>query len=603
MISAAAWILARLRARFRCALALSLAFRALNLVLLAPLAAAILAFGLRRWGRASVGNFEIAAFLLSPAGLAALLGTGAISLATLYLEISGLLRLLADDHLHWWQSFKSSTWTFHRLVHLGLRQLAAYLLLAAPFLAVIGLIYWVFWSGRDLNGLIILKPREFWWGAALAALVAAIYGLLALRMFFRWLYSVPILAFEPGVTVPRALRASVERSRGLVWRSAGVFAAWAVAQSCLAAIVLASTRWLSLAILGRDFSSLTTTVVAAAVVLAASTLMAALVNVLANVSLAVVVLSLYRQVAPEGALVQRSGESGPVRRTLVGWKLGAALLVATVSMVAVSLLGIANLKLSDHVEITAHRAGAAGAPENTIAALRKAIADRADWAEIDVQLTADKALVVMHDIDLARVGGGNRPVGEVTLAEIQALDVGSIIGPEFAGEQIPTLAELLAAAGDAIRLNVELKPHGKSDALELTRRVIDELRRAQIVDRCRLCSQSYESLQLAREIEPGLEVGYIAATAVGELTKLDINFLMVKSSLATRSLVERAQLGQIAVHAWTVNDPSLVAPLLDVGVANLITDDPALIRARLDELSAMGTIERLLLRARNQLVE
>jgi glycerophosphoryl diester phosphodiesterase len=272
-------------------------------------------------------------------------------------------------------------------------------------------------------------------------------------------------------------------------------------------------------------------------------------------------------------------------------------------MVAISLLGIANLTLSERLEITAHRAGAAGAPENTIAALRRAIADRADWAEIDVQLTADKALVVMHDIDLARVGGGNRQVGEATLAEIQALDVGSLTGPEFAGERIPTFAALLAAAGDAIRLNVELKPHGKADALELTRRVIDELRQAQMMGRCRICSQSYESLQLARQIEPGLEVGYIAATAVGQLTELDVNFLMVQSNLATRALVDRAQLRRIAVHAWTINDPSLVAPLTDVGVDNLITDDPAMIRARLDELLAMGTIERLLLRVRNQLVE
>jgi glycerophosphoryl diester phosphodiesterase len=262
----------------------------------------------------------------------------------------------------------------------------------------------------------------------------------------------------------------------------------------------------------------------------------------------------------------------------------------------VSLLSLRGLKLHETLEITAHRAGATAAPENTVAALRQAIVDGADWAEIDVQLTADQALVVMHDIDLARDGGGNRRVDSATLAEIQALDVGTSFGPQFAGERIPTLADMLSAAGDQIRLNVELKPHSQANGHELTRRVIAEIRAAGMLDRCRLCSQSYESLQLARQLQPQLEVGYIVATAVGDPTKLEVNFLMVKSNLATRSFVDRARARGIDVHAWTVNDPAQVGPLLDAGIANLITDDPARMRQRLDEILALDTPERLLLR-------
>jgi glycerophosphoryl diester phosphodiesterase len=179
--------------------------------------------------------------------------------------------------------------------------------------------------------------------------------------------------------------------------------------------------------------------------------------------------------------------------------------------------------------------------------------------------------------------------------------VGTPFGPQFAGERIPTLAEILAAAGDQIQLNVELKPHNKQDAEELTRRVVAALGEAGLVGRCRLCSQSYESLQLARQIEPRLEVGYIVATAVGDTTQLNVHFLMVKSNLATRQFVERARLRNIGVHAWTVNDPAQVAPLLDAGIANLITDDPAKIRSRLDEIHRLHPAERLLLRARHAL--
>src|SRR5262245_35049973 len=109
------WIAGRCRRRFASAVALSLAFKALNVAILAPLSAAILHFCLTRWGRASVGNFELVAFFVSPAGIAALLGVGALLLASLYLELSGLIRLLADGRLHWWQAFKSSTGLLHRL--------------------------------------------------------------------------------------------------------------------------------------------------------------------------------------------------------------------------------------------------------------------------------------------------------------------------------------------------------------------------------------------------------------------------------------------------------------------------------------------------------
>jgi len=99
-----AWALSRALARIRPAQAYSIAFKALNVFLLAPIGALVLRTCLTRWGRASVGNFEIAAFLLSPIGLVALVGVGSILLATLYLELAGLMKLLAAEHLAWWQA-------------------------------------------------------------------------------------------------------------------------------------------------------------------------------------------------------------------------------------------------------------------------------------------------------------------------------------------------------------------------------------------------------------------------------------------------------------------------------------------------------------------
>jgi glycerophosphoryl diester phosphodiesterase len=593
------WIAGRCRRRLRCAVAFSLAFKVLNLIVLAPLATGVLRLCLSLWGRASVGNFELAAFFLSPPGLAALLLVGSLVVASLYLELAGLLRLLADDRLHWWEAFRSSRQLFPRLVQLGLRQLAMYLAVAVPFLAGVGAAYWWFWSGKDLNGLIILKPPEFWWGAGIAAALLAVYGFAALGLFLRQLYAVPILILESGTSARSALQASAERSRGRHGRAAAALAAWLVAQILFAATILALLGLALDFILDRSGTSIARVVLATSLVLGLQLVVVNLLSVLANISFVGVILALYRQVAPTGTVSDASLETVG-ERSLRGMPRGRLLAIGLVAGIAVaavvSLLSLRGLALHDTLEITAHRAGATAAPENSIAALQQAIIDGADWAEIDVQLTADQALVIMHDIDLARVGGGSRRVDGATLAEIQALDIGTSFGPQFAGEKIPTLAEMLTVAGDRIRLNVELKPHSKADGPELTRRVIAEIRDANMLDRCRLCSQSYESLQLARQLQPQLELGYIVATAVGDPTKLEVNFLMVKGNLATRRFVDRARAHGIEVHAWTVNDPTQVGPLLDAGVANLITDDPARMRQRLEEIRALDTPERLLLR-------
>jgi len=586
------------------AIAFSLAFRALNFVVLAPAAVAIMSWCLSLWGRASVGNFDLAAFFLSPVGVTALLVVGCVLLASLYFELSGLVRLLADPRLHWWEAFRGSTRFFPRLIMLGLLQVSLFLALAVPFLAGIGLTYLRLWHGKDLNGLIILKPPEFWWGLGIASVIVAAYAIIALPLFLRQLFAIPILILEAPSSGFAALRSSAARSRRTVWQSARALAVWFAVRSLVAAVLLGVVYAMLTAILPRSSQSIATVIIAMESVFLLQSLCSTLVGVLANVSFVAVVLVLYRRL--EGStfvpvsLPEPNVKQHPAR---IGWHFASALAVAIgVGIVGVTSLWAArDLKLDDPLEITAHRAGAIAAPENTVAALEQAIRDQADWAEIDVQLTADQEIVVMHDIDLARVGGGNVRVDAASLAQIQALDVGILLGEKFAGEHIPTLRQMLAAADDQIRLNIELKPHGKEDAVNLTQRVIDELRQTRMLSRCRICSQSYESLQLAKQLEPHLEVGYIEGAGIGDPTKLNVDFLMVKSSLATPGFVARARQHGKQVHPWTVNDPELVAPLLDAGVANLITDNPALIRSRLDQIRALTIPERLLLRTAHAL--
>ncbi|HEV8663384.1 MAG TPA: glycerophosphodiester phosphodiesterase family protein, partial [Candidatus Methylomirabilis sp.] len=105
----------------------------------------------------------------------------------------------------------------------------------------------------------------------------------------------------------------------------------------------------------------------------------------------------------------------------------------------------------------AHRGASADAPENTLPAFEAALAAGADALELDVHLAADGAIVVIHDITLARTTSGRGFVGRHTLADLKRLDAGSWFGARFAGTAIPTLEEVVTLARGRARLFVELK--------------------------------------------------------------------------------------------------------------------------------------------------
>src|SRR4051794_41111249 len=93
--------------------------------------------------------------------------------------------------------------------------------------------------------------------------------------------------------------------------------------------------------------------------------------------------------------------------------------------------------------LIAHRGGAGEAPENTLAAFRRSLAMGITWFELDVQSTRDGALVVIHDETIDRTTNGTSPVASLLFEEIRRLDAGSHFGPEYAGEKVPTLREVL----------------------------------------------------------------------------------------------------------------------------------------------------------------
>jgi len=109
------------------------------------------------------------------------------------------------------------------------------------------------------------------------------------------------------------------------------------------------------------------------------------------------------------------------------------------------------------VDVIAHRGASAYAPENTLAAFSKAMEQKADWFELDVHLTKDGQVVVIHDGSLERVAGIKKNVRQMTLDEVKQADAGTGFGAQFAGERIPTLAEALDLAKNRVGVYIEIK--------------------------------------------------------------------------------------------------------------------------------------------------
>src|SRR4030095_10823194 len=109
------------------------------------------------------------------------------------------------------------------------------------------------------------------------------------------------------------------------------------------------------------------------------------------------------------------------------------------------------------MEIIAHRGASHDAPENTLAAVKLAWAQGADEVEVDVQFSKDGHVVVIHDDDTRKTTGVAKRVRDQALAELRRLDVGRWKDPKWAGERIPTLAEVLATIPSGKRLFVEIK--------------------------------------------------------------------------------------------------------------------------------------------------
>ena len=258
----------------------------------------------------------------------------------------------------------------------------------------------------------------------------------------------------------------------------------------------------------------------------------------------------------------------------------------------------------EHVAIinTAHRGASAHAPENTLAANQVAIEQHSDWIESDVQLSKDGVPVLMHDTtlnrttDVEQVFPGRAPwrVGDFTLEEIKQLDAGSWKGPEFAGEPVPTLKEMVeqvrgSRSGILMEIKApELYPGIEQAVADVFASFPGYVRSAVAAGRLAVQSFDWDSMHAYQQIQPEVPVGLLGTPPVARLAELAAWADQVNPNHGTydKAYVDAVHAHGMEVHTWTVDDPARMHVVLDRGVDGVITNKPDALNRVLAERKA-----------------
>lgn len=566
--------------------------KALEAWIAVPLLTLLVTLLMVRSGRTAVSNFDLVQFFLSVPGLA-YAGLIALFAGGLFaLEQAGIL-LLANDSKRGQPRLVMAVTRLllntGRLVPLAFFQLAAIVLCLVPVAALGALVFWLFLTEHDIYFYLTQKPREFWIAAVLGAVLLLLGAVIAAALLLRWLLAVAIVVLEQQRPLA-ALRASAQRMQGHRWQAARTLGGWIILVLLLSVACGWCFREGAAWMLSRwDTPS------SILLLLALQAAMAGLFTVLFSMGLGILTYSQYCQCSnmqPQVAVTSEPVAVSAWMKTSV-WGVAAFLILPPL---AAWLSLPALLETPPLPKVTAHRGHSKAAPENTLAALRRAIASGADYAEIDVQLSRDQQMVLLHDRDLQRVAGDSRRLSALTLAEAQSLDVGSWFGPAFLGERIPTLQEAIALCRGNIRLNIELKIFGGDRRVSSL--VAELLRRERMEGEVIVTSLDLEALELVQAAHRQLRVGLIVGKAVGDLSRVKVEALSVSTDILSDRLLANARRRGLEVHVWTVKTSAQATQLLKQGVDNIIASDPDLVIAARNAWATMTLPERLAIASR-----
>ncbi|MCG8508128.1 MAG: glycerophosphodiester phosphodiesterase [Rhodospirillales bacterium] len=230
--------------------------------------------------------------------------------------------------------------------------------------------------------------------------------------------------------------------------------------------------------------------------------------------------------------------------------------------------------------VIAHRGASGSAPENTLAAMRKAAELGARWVEFDVMLCAGDVPILMHDDDVSRTTDGSGPVADISLSAIAKLDAGSWFGDRFAGEPVPTLEQTIVVLTElGLGANIEIKPSPGADAVTAREALaVVASQWPSTLPAPLISSFSTVALEVARDLAPEIPRAFLTSRLQrdwrAQSEKLKCEGLHVNQRYLTEKRTKNVLDAGYALRCYTVNDPSRAATLFGLGVDGVFSDYP-----------------------------
>lgn len=584
----------------------NLVFKAIAFIILTPLVAILFRAMLSLSGSEVLADQDILFFLLGPLGWLCLVTVGAISLGVIGLEQAALLGIIGAHSLKKrigtvgaLRFAASQAWP---VLQVTVRIVAFSLVAVAPFLAIAAAVFFSLLTEFDINYYMKEQPPAFKLAVGIGAILVVSMAAVLLRLGTGWFFALPLVIFE-NTPPSQSLKASRERADGHRRTISLWILGWALGSLALSSLTTALVGALGHWIVPQATSSLQWLAAAIGITLLVWAVVGLAVNLVTTLSFSVILFSLFRKI---GRLENSANQNDPwlenspefdphdTRFQFTRKRILAGGIVGIVAAIAIGGAAIYSVPLQENpVLVMAHRGASSAAPENTMAAMRKAIEEGADWVEIDVQEIADGTVVVFHDSDFMKLSGVDLKIWNATLDDLKNLDIGSWFAPEFKEERVPTLKLLLDECHGKVNVNIELKYYGHDQQLE--QRVAQIVKSCDMAGQVMLMSLKIDGVKKMKSLQPEWKVGLLMSIAKGNLKKIEADFLAVNASFANRRLIRDAHDCGKQVFVWTVNDAPTMSSMIGRGVDGLLTDKPGLARRVIEQRSQMSVTERMLL--------
>lgn len=582
----------------------------LMVLLFGPLSSLFLGMQIFRGGRLVVSNLDLIRWIQSPPGIAYIFFAFIMLLIGIIVRFAGIFQIVSDARKGSGTSliptFLTIITKLPAITKVSFFAVSAALLFMFFVIMGLGIVYAIFLGNHDINYYLIIKPAE-WYTAIIIALAWLFVCLLgALYLFARMVLTIP--AFLDGC---HSLRSALLKAWYCTKDRTG---------RLIKILIITTGLWFSLALL-----------LDVILFFMASFVIQWIAHLSSSLRLVVLLSGLYAFVTLlTGATTSFFGfslvstalikyyyndtglhNSTPVTQKLlklkaktVSWlsyflvpkyfiPITGFLFITGIFISGILLERIPHLQT---VNIVAHRAGPPPAPENTLSSLESAIRAGAEYAEIDVQLTRDAVVVVVHDADLMRVARDSRKIAQTDYHELAGIVQIPDDGTPPEERKIATLQDFISRANKRINLMIELKYYDEQPGL--APEVIRIIEESKIQGQAMIISLNSKEIKKVQILEPHIKTGFISAVTLGELIQLPTNALLINKRRVNAQLLRSARQQNMAVYVWTVNSAELMADMIELGVDGIITDNPQLaVRVR-DELAGMTTVERLLLKFR-----